>query len=430
VSTSWIRRHAAELPHLRLGRLVRFDSQLLTAKFRIQFTAGKPLPEPERNVISPMKARWQQGSVYRSNGMWYGRYRADERDADGNLRRRCVRVRLGAISELPTKSAASRKLAHFLGQTANNQPQTRMTFATLVERWKQVVVPSIKASSAQHYQNSLRLVMPLLCDADISTLTRFSIERLLVQQSRQYSRNTLRTMRASMSCVFGWAESNGWIHQNPCNRIKIPRSENCGGRTVARHVISHADVVRLSEALPEPYATLVIFLFATGMRISEAAGLMWSDLQAGVVHVQRRIYNGQMDALKTKGSNRRLPLPADLLTRLEALQDHEGYIFHVGHGAPLNRQNAMNRHVGPAAKKLGIQMSGWHDLRHSLATHLRRSGAHPKVVSGILGHSGVTMALDIYDHLSVADMQAPLATESQRLSDLCQVASANAVPTV
>ncbi len=41
----------------------------------------------------------------------------------------------------------------------------------------------------------------------------------------------------------------------------------------------------------------------------------------------------------------------------------------------------------------------FHDLRHSTATFLLSLAIHPKVVQEILGHSQISMTLDIYSHV-------------------------------
>jgi integrase len=86
------------------------------------------------------------------------------------------------------------------------------------------------------------------------------------------------------------------------------------------------------------------------------------------------------------------------------------YIFRSRGGTAVNPGNALKRYVRPAAQGLGLQIGGWHDFRHSLTTHLRRSGVHPKVISGILGHAKVNIALDTYDRATVEDFQQPLAS--------------------
>jgi len=50
-------------------------------------------------------------------------------------------------------------------------------------------------------------------------------------------------------------------------------------------------------------------------------------------------------------------------------------------------------------KKARLPDIRFHDLRHSSATLLLSLGVHPKVVQEILGHSHITMTLDIYSHV-------------------------------
>jgi hypothetical protein len=57
---------------------------------------------------------------------------------------------------------------------------------------------------------------------------------------------------------------------------------------------------------------------------------------------------------------------------------------------------------GPFFPSLIIENSLY--FRHTLATNLRRPGAHPKVVLGILGHARVNLAM--YDHTDVQDFSA------------------------
>lgn len=41
----------------------------------------------------------------------------------------------------------------------------------------------------------------------------------------------------------------------------------------------------------------------------------------------------------------------------------------------------------------------FHDLRHTCATLLLTKGVHPKIVQEMLGHSSITITLDIYSHV-------------------------------
>ncbi|PYX98851.1 MAG: hypothetical protein DMG63_10730 [Acidobacteria bacterium] len=145
--------------------------------------------------------------------------------------------------------------------------------------------------------------------------------------------------------------------------------EGVGPRTV----LTAEQVNAIAEKLKEPYATLVLFLAATGLRIGEALALKGTDFKNNVLHVTRRIYDGDVEPVKSKRSERKLPIDPLLMARMEKLGKGE-WVFRSKTGTPLNQGNALKRHVRPAAEKLGISLGGWHDFRHTLSTKLRRSG--------------------------------------------------------
>lgn len=118
--------------------------------------------------------------------------------------------------------------------------------------------------------------------------------------------------------------------------------------------------------------------------------------------------------VKTKNAVRSLPLDPVLVSRMLALDSTE-WVFESRKKTPVNPGNAFKRYIRPAAKELGITLSGWHDARHTLNTTLRRNGVDPRVRSGILGHSRVSLAMDVYDHPDVGDFEQPLAAVASQL---------------
>ena len=50
-------------------------------------------------------------------------------------------------------------------------------------------------------------------------------------------------------------------------------------------------------------------------------------------------------------------------------------------------------------KKAELPDIRFHDLRHSAATLLLSLGVHPKVVQELLGHTQISMTMDIYSHV-------------------------------
>jgi len=103
-------------------------------------------------------------------------------------------------------------------------------------------------------------------------------------------------------------------------------------------------------------------------------------------------------------------MDVELLVRLKKLGARQEWVFQSRNGTPLNPNNIRRRFLKPAAKELGIALCGWHDFRHSLTTELRRNGTHPKVISDLLGHKNVTLAMDVYDRSNLQDFEQALGS--------------------
>lgn len=70
--------------------------------------------------------------------------------------------------------------------------------------------------------------------------------------------------------------------------------------------------------------------------------------------------------------------------------------------------NTLRRYIQPLAGKLGIKLSGFHDLKHTLATGLIQSGLSAKAVAEILGHANVGITLNTYTHPALESFREPL----------------------
>ncbi len=60
---------------------------------------------------------------------------------------------------------------------------------------------------------------------------------------------------------------------------------------------------------------------------------------------------------------------------------------------PLSVSQAWRRTI----RKLGLSPR-FHDLRHTHASLMLKGGVHPKIVSERLGHSSISITLDVYSH--------------------------------
>ncbi|TDI55985.1 MAG: site-specific integrase [Acidobacteria bacterium] len=60
----------------------------------------------------------------------------------------------------------------------------------------------------------------------------------------------------------------------------------------------------------------------------------------------------------------------------------------------------LTRTFNARAKSAGLPKIRLHDLRHTWATLALGAGVHPKIVSERLGHSTISVTLDLYSHVS------------------------------
>jgi integrase/recombinase XerD len=171
-------------------------------------------------------------------------------------------------------------------------------------------------------------------------------------------------------------------------------------------VLSQDEVTRLIEAAPNlMYRTLLMLLYGTGMRRTEASRLKVSDIdsQRMVIH----IHSG-------KGlRDRDVPLTPKLL---EVLRDYwrwkrpRVYLFPSKMGDHSSEQPISDKTVWnicrAAATRAAIQKKlSPHTLRHCFATHLLESGADLRTIQLLMGHERLEDTT-IYLHLSQRHLHA------------------------
>ena len=77
---------------------------------------------------------------------------------------------------------------------------------------------------------------------------------------------------------------------------------------------------------------------------------------------------------------------------------HNDLVFCTHQGRPLSQRNSL-RAYKLVLSRASLPPVSFHALRHTAATLLLLQGVHPKVVQERLGHSNISMTLDIYSHL-------------------------------
>lgn len=173
-------------------------------------------------------------------------------------------------------------------------------------------------------------------------------------------------------------------------------------------VLSPEEVNRLIEAAPNLlYRTMLILLYATGLRRTEASRLKLSDIDSSLMLIHVRQGKGARD--------RELPLTQKLLDTLRHYWrcckiKPRVYLFpsHWEDSAeekPISDKTIWNA-CHESALRAGIHKRlGPHTLRHCFATHMLEAGADLRTIQLLLGHQRLKETA-IYLHPSRRHLQA------------------------
>jgi len=237
-----------------------------------------------------------------------------------------------------------------------------------------------------------------------------SPEHLGAEQLRRYQLYLLHEKKLSLGTVENCISALRFLYKKTLKRRDLAFDDLPFPKQPHKLpvVLSQDEVTRLIEAAPNPmYRTLLILLYGTGMRRTEASRLKVSDIdsQRMVIH----IHSG-------KGlRDRDVPLTPKLL---EVLRDYwrwkkpRVYLFPSKMGDPSVEQPISDKTVWnacrAAATRAGIQKKlSPHTLRHCFATHLLEAGTDLRTIQLLMGHERLEDTT-IYLHLSQRHLHAAI----------------------
>ena len=308
--------------------------------------------------------------------------------------------------------------------------------------------PFISASSRESYRTALnKHLFPVYGDRMLRSIGAMELQEFLngyAGKSKSQITNIIATLRG----VFGSAMADRLLFANPTEHLIRPAARP----TAVKPALTTEQRAALEEVCrTHPQGHYLALMYYLGCRPGEARGLMWKDVDwdHDLVHIARDIdykANGNPGALKNKASDRHVPVPAPLRALLQPLRGlPDTYIAHAPSGPdrPLSKSSADRLWLRLMdAAGLTVAPPEDHDkyeqydprhnlrslitphaLRHNYVTMCWEHGFDPYETMKLVGHASITTTMNIYTHLSEAQMSKTAA----KLDDMF---SAQPVPKV
>lgn len=221
-------------------------------------------------------------------------------------------------------------------------------------------------------------------------LTKLHTEDILTFLATFENKRTLNRKLSSINAFFYFCHLQNFTHE----KIKIPMAKvpkNLPKYLSIKEVLQGVSMIDRSTLMGLRDYALILFLYASGCRISEALSVERSDIVDGWLKI--RFAKGEKERIVPLA-----PVALDALgVYMKEQELNSSFIWLNYRGEPLSRISAYKT----VKKYLGVSP---HVLRHSFASSLIIGGADLRVVQELLGHSSLETT-QIYTHIQKQNLE-------------------------
>ncbi|SCC46887.1 tyrosine-type recombinase/integrase [Bacillus wiedmannii] len=290
---------------------------------------------------------------------------------------------------------------------------SKLTLKDYLLEWLKVKEMTIDKSTFDYYEDIvLKHILPALGKIYLNKLNVIQVQQFYRNLTNTLSNGRILLIHRVLNNALNQAVAQKIIIENPAKFASKPKKEK-----TPIQIWTEEEVKRfLFHSQDSRYHIGYILAITTGMRLGEVLGLRWQDIDfdnhtltiTNTVGHDNKIKQGA----KTNFSQRTMPIPVETIN---ALKSHNHFIkkekLRLGNayndfdlivcttrGGIVSR-NYFRTKFYEVIKKADVSKIKFHDLRHTHASLLLKQGVHPKIVSERLGHTNVSVTLNIYSHV-------------------------------
>lgn len=275
---------------------------------------------------------------------------------------------------------------------------TRMTVSEAFAEWYEDYKTTVRRSSALNIASAIHMWAKMLPNEKLTHLNKDIVQSAVERGlASGYAPRSMSTRVTILGMMCNWAVDNGYILRSPTTGIKVTQTRS----KVDRNVVDYAErIIAYLDDSDVINAARCRLLFYTGIRIGEACGLKWSDidLDRQCMSISRQVFRGNLVEPKTHASYRTITIPdaaVEVFHSFDAMRKGDFVISTTTRPcSPCGVQDA----VCCAGRKLGFTFKT-HWFRHAHASYCLHHGMNIAALSARLGHSSISTTLNVYSHV-------------------------------
>lgn len=318
----------------------------------------------------------------------------------------------------------------------------KMSFDSFIARWKKHIKEEVSPTTYVALCNRLNVhILPVLKSKNMDSIKPLMLDDLLTNLERKDGKEgplslaSKQDVYKTLRSLFGFAKSKNIIMENPMEGVTKPRDKN---GLIRKPDVYEPDemksIIQIIKKEPKRWAIFIKLAFTLGLRRSELLGLEWANInfEQSIIDVCQVITKGEKGSVikgpKSKSSYRLVSVPQSVMEDL--INYHREWLTTKERMGSKWTEHSRNwvfcnldgTHIKPDTAtqwwsrfccRQSIRYINLHSLRHTSATLLIAQGIHAKTISERLGHSKISVTMDIYGHaLRSADKAAADAFES------------------
>ena len=374
----------------------------------------------ERNIMQIKQITKKDGSiVYRAN-VYLGVDKVTGKDVKTSI--------TGRTKKEVKQKTKEAEIAFLQNGSTRFQASNITTYKELASLWWESYKHTVKPNTQLNVRRLLdNHILPLFGSYKLDKLTTPLIQNVVNKLADKTNKGEegaflyYDSLHALNKRILQYGVVMQAIPFNPAREVILPRNTQKAKREKVKHFenqelkkfLDYLDSLNLNKFRYYYENTLYKFLLATGCRINEALALSWSDidLDNAVVHITKTLnYKQETNSPKSKTSLRDIDIDQATVSMLKQYRlrqtkeswkigKSESIVFSdFIHEYPNNRtlQTRLRTHF----KRAKVTNIGFHGFRHTHASLLLNSGIPYKELQHRLGHSTLSMTMDVYSHLS------------------------------